>query len=276
MTKKLLLGTLIIGALMSANAQSTVWSDNFDDEDISDWMLVDADDDGFNWGDQFQITNDEGEPVTGTGLISRSWQTVALTPDNWAISPAINLGNASGEIMINWTDQAAAAAWDEENYTVYAATSNTAAALEASPVQFNEVYPGTGEGEIFERTLDLSSFAGEETVYIAFRHHDSEDEDFILIDDVVLTAETLGVANYSASRFSISPNPATDVLTISNVDKLNITHIDIIDINGRTVKSFGSASEYMVQINISDLAEGVYLLNIASDNGTITNKIIKN
>lgn len=276
MKKKLLIGALLMGSMITASAQTTIWSDDFNDEDISDWTLIDADGDTNNWGDQFEILNQQQQPVTGKGLISRSWMTVALTPDNWAITPAINLSQAQGTITLNWKVQAAAAEWDEENYTVYAATSNSAAAFTASPVQFNEIYPGTGAGEIFNRTLDLSSFAGEETVYIAFRHHDTVDMDFLYIDDVVVTAETLSVNNHLASQFSVFPNPATNVININNADNILVNGVEIIDINGRTVKSAKFDGVSNAQINISDLATGMYMMNIASDKGTTTKKIVKN
>jgi len=48
------------------------------------------------------------------------------------------------------------------------------------------------------------------------------------------------------------------------------------DLNGRVVKqnSYSNVSE--VQVNISDLASGVYMMNIKSDKGSVTKKIIKN
>lgn len=276
MKKKLLIGALLMGSMITASAQTTIWSDDFNDEDISDWTLIDVDGDTNNWGDQFEILNQQQQPVTGKGLISRSWQTVALTPDNWAITPAINLSQAQGTVTLNWKVQAAAAEWDEENYTVYVATTNTAAAFTASPVQFNEIYPGTGAGELFNRTLDLSSFAGESTVYIAFRHHDTTDEDFLYIDDVVVTTSTLGVNSNLASQFSVFPNPATNVININNADNILVNGVEIIDINGRTVKSAKFDGVSNAQINISDLATGMYMMNIASDKGTTTKKIVKN
>jgi len=144
--------------------------------------------------------------------------------------------------------------------------------LVTSPVTFTEVYPGGSSGNWLDRTLDLSSFAGQ-TVYFAFRHHDCSDQDYLAIDDIVITAGGFSVESHLASSFSIYPNPATDVISVSNgVD--TIENITITDINGRVVKevTFGVDQP---QINISDLAQGVYILNATSNGKTITEKIVK-
>ena len=48
------------------------------------------------------------------------------------------------------------------------------------------------------------------------------------------------------------------------------------DLNGRTIKTANFTNVIDAQINISDLAQGVYMMKIVSDKGTATKKIIKN
>ncbi len=182
--KKILLSSFLALGL-GANAQ-TYFSADFNDSKITDWTRYDADGDGKNWGDTFVINDSSGNPATPFGLISRSWQTNPLTPDNWAVTPAIDLTNVTGTVTLKWTVRAAAESWDKEHYSVYAATDKTIAALSASPVTFSETYDDPANlGTQYTRTLDLSSLAGQ-VVYVAFRHHNSTDMDFILIDDVVV------------------------------------------------------------------------------------------
>lgn len=183
--KKILLSCFL--ALGFGASAQTYFSDNFNDSNVSDWTRYDVDGDGIQWGDIFQITNTGGTPVTPLSLISRSWQTDPLFPNNWIVSPAIDLSTATGkQVMLNWKVMAAAAAWDQEHYSVYVATTSDLASLQASPVKFSETYDDPANlGTQYSRTLDLTSFAGQ-TVYVAFRHHDSTDMDFISIDDVVV------------------------------------------------------------------------------------------
>ncbi len=167
----------------------TYFSDNFDDEDVSDWTLYDQDGDGIQWADLFVIQDQDNNPVTPVSLISRSWQaSVPLTPDNWIVSPGIDLTAATGQVFLHWKVKAAAAEWDNEHYSVYVGTQSDLTSLEASPVKFSETYDDPADaGTQYSRSLDLSSFVGQ-TVYIAFRHHDVTDMDYISIDDVVVKA----------------------------------------------------------------------------------------
>ena len=85
--KKLLL-TFIAFAGINASAQTVLFEDDFNDGDISDWTLIDEDGDTFGW----VPVNMTAAPIY-MGMRSASWITSGpLTPDNWAISPAIDLG----------------------------------------------------------------------------------------------------------------------------------------------------------------------------------------
>jgi sugar lactone lactonase YvrE len=83
-------------------------------------------------------------------------------------------------------------------------------------------------------------------------------------------------------RFIIYPNPAKDVLNVVlYFDKLstgsaqddNATLL-ITDMLGNTVKQI-SINSNRLSINVADLAEGIYLLRIETNEGTETKKIIK-
>lgn len=90
---------------------------------------------------------------------------------------------------------------------------------------------------------------------------------------VEFVGAVVGVDEVAAAQFSVFPNPATDVINVANVQGLNA--IQIVDLNGRTVKSvnFGGVSE--ASVNVSDLTAGVYMMNIATEKGTSTQKIVK-
>lgn len=91
------------------------------------------------------------------------------------------------------------------------------------------------------------------------------------------TDTLLGVNDVVAvtSEFSIYPNPANDVINIANADAL-VNNVAISDINGRTVKSVKFDGVADAQVNVSDLASGVYMMTVSSDKGTTTKKIVKN
>ena len=74
--------------------------------------------------------------------------------------------------------------------------------------------------------------------------------------------------------FRLYPNPTKGLLNLSSISKMN--EINIYDIQGKRVYSF-KGSDYKQQIDISDLQNGMYILETRFDNHKIsTKRIIKN
>ncbi len=74
---------------------------------------------------------------------------------------------------------------------------------------------------------------------------------------------------------SIYPNPAKDVLNIKSSGSADINTVQVVDLNGRQVisKSFNNVID--AQINVNELSDGMYLINITSGETTITKKFLK-
>ena len=71
--------------------------------------------------------------------------------------------------------------------------------------------------------------------------------------------------NETASSLEIYPNPAKNVLTIDGL----YNSVDIFDVFGKLILT----SEYQKNIDVSTLADGIYMLNIRTDKGILTQKI---
>lgn len=198
-----------------------------DFEDITGWTVSDEDGDGDDWGLFDDSARGQGQVAT-----SASWNNVdgALTPDNWLISPAISLAGISGNIELSWLTIGQDQAWAAENYTVYVATNNTVAALQASTTNFSETLSASGNLYL-SRTLDISSFAGQ-TIYVAFRHHAVSDQFRINIDDVLVS---------------------TQITTNVQVNN-NIASPQQIQLNGlgNTIFYDASSSDIMLGVNVND------------------------
>jgi hypothetical protein len=81
----------------------------------------------------------------------------------------------------------------------------------------------------------------------------------------------LAVGDNLADLVSIYPNPATTRLNIdvpANIDILSVDLYDIVGKNTGVVLVNGA-------IDVSNLARGVYILNVTTDQGTLTQKVIK-
>lgn len=269
MKKITLLVSFLFGTL-AMNAQEVVYFEDFEGQDLSDWELHDVDGDGLNWGDMFFVPDNNGNPVTPVSLISRSWQQSALTPDNWAITPAIDLTNASGDIQLSWKVTAAAAEWDNEHYSVYVATSKDLNTLANSNVNFSETYDDPNDnGTQYDRSLDLSSFSGD-VVYIAFRHHNVTDQDFISIDDVKVTASILSVNDFEIYNFKYAFNNSTKDLNLAADN--NLSEVQVIDMLGRTIIT-QDINATNASINLASLTSSVYLVSVEIEGNTSTFKI---
>ena len=85
------------------------------------------------------------------------------------------------------------------------------------------------------------------------------------------TQTTLAVIENSELKFSIYPNPFSDVVNIIGI--YGKASFNLFTIDGKLIKQ-GKLEENN-QINLNDLSKGLYLLQLTSDGKTETKKIIK-
>lgn len=85
----------------------------------------------------------------------------------------------------------------------------------------------------------------------------------------------LGVSDFSDSDLFISPNPAgkTAILTNAKNRKLRSAHLK--DLNGKTIREIKLSDASETSISVEDLASGVYLMEITSENTSVTKRLIK-
>ncbi len=192
MTKKLL-GILVAVAMLLSivpavlaqsaperdGAASAIW--DFETDPSADgWTFADEDGDGYNW--TWAEDTAAGAPIAASGthaLRSFSYysQAGALTPDNWAITPEVQLSE-DGEAALNYKVASYSGAV-AENYRIYVFADGA-----EEPAAVTEELTSPDSNRVFEeRTVDLSSFAGQ-SVKVAFRHYNTTNHFRIFIDDV--------------------------------------------------------------------------------------------
>ena len=72
----------------------------------------------------------------------------------------------------------------------------------------------------------------------------------------IMFAESTSTENISANQILIYPNPTQDVLLINGIEAQDLR---VFDLQGRLLKT-----ENGTQLNVSDLAEGTYLLQVGT------------
>lgn len=84
--------------MQQKDVQVVYFSEDFEGGDLATagWTSIDNDNDGYEWGFWCTATTAHG----GTcALVSQSWDGSPLTPDNYAITPAIDLTSATGTVF---------------------------------------------------------------------------------------------------------------------------------------------------------------------------------
>lgn len=87
----------------------------------------------------------------------------------------------------------------------------------------------------------------------------------------------LGTTEYLSNIFSFYPNPNSGTFTIQFKELVSDFNIEIYDITGKVVftKEFKQNSDLSKDINIqSEMSKGVYFMNLKTNDGILTKKII--
>ncbi|WP_196891445.1 T9SS type A sorting domain-containing protein [Aureivirga marina] len=273
--------TLFAFSLMlsqAADAQQ-IWSDDFE-SGMGNWTLTDSDGDSNNWE---EFTLQTANATLGSKLASSySWNDAVLTPDNLMTSEAIDLSTASATgLVLKFNYLALNQNYFAETFSVYVSTSSDPATILAGDALF--VKTVAAGGLIYTGGVDISDFAGESTVYVSFRHHDSTDVHVLGIDNVgienldnTLDAE---LAEVSFEKY-IEQNTDTELrYAIVNNGSSNIETVELkwTDDNGENTQTitldnpiapfdFGTVA-HPTMLNVAGVAESDIDFEISAVNG---------
>lgn len=130
---------------------------------------------------------------------------------------------------------------------------------QTSNLQFMQVIPENGTFKISARTVSTPAYDFAPTVF-------NLNSLFNLSGINEITAK-------SDLQVSVYPNPAENILTINSIGSLEKISFDIIDITGRILHS--STFNRNINIDISDLNSGVYIIKFFANNCSAVRKFVK-
>lgn len=176
-----------------------IYEYDFEDGLPEGWITIDNDGDGNNWTFWAQKEENSEYWHSGNGCLkSESYKSdnnefEGLDPDNWLVSPQFELGGS----VTFWVRSLESDY--PENFAVYLSTTGN------SVGDFtNQLLPETAaEGEYTQYTIDLSAYSGEG--YVAFRHFNSADHFWLLLDDVTLTEPNAEVFRWTTMATETNP-----------------------------------------------------------------------
>ena len=130
-------------------------------------------------------------------------------------------------------------------------------------------------------TMDLSAYTGTNNMFAIWGTEglvdDAEDYDFH-IGSFVIDMPTAVSTNDNNIALNVYPNPNKGVFTLNvnatDVKELNVT---VMNLQGQTVYSknnFDNLNNVNEQIDLSNNAKGVYFINVTSDKGVKTHKVV--
>ena len=181
-----ILAMLLCVSIAPVRAQITVLSESFENGIPATWTIIDADGDSHNWSAPSYYDDPlYGAAHTGTGYaFSFSYyEYETLAPDNWLVTPPIELSGTSTLYFYRTVYPTL----PDDHYGVYISTTSPTD-LSSFTLLYEET-PFVETSDWMMRSVDLSVYS-DSTVYIAFRHFNSTDQYFIALDDITVTTTT--------------------------------------------------------------------------------------
>ena len=185
----------------------------YDFEDgMGNWTTIDADGDGYNWvlGSAAEVYMYEGN-LSGEGynysndlIVSGSYRNISdeagtpLTPDNYLVSPMINLGGT-----ISFYAHGSNSDYVAEHFGVFVSMGSN-----NDPDDFVMVNEWTATTTSYiQYSADLSAYSGQG--YVAIRHFNCTDQFLLSVDNITITEPAQG--NWTVVEDVTSPTTITNL-----------------------------------------------------------------
>ena len=147
------------------------WDLNTSDQ-LDDWYIVDANNDGYNW--QYAGISGDDYVFYSASYIN---SVGAVTPNNWLITPEVKLGG---------TLKLSAWGWDSGDYAEVFGVYVGPASFSSNISDYTQVGADiTVTHDKTEYEFDLSAYEG--TGRIAIVHHNCSNQFYLMVDDISVT-----------------------------------------------------------------------------------------
>ncbi|AXG74235.1 T9SS C-terminal target domain-containing protein [Flavobacterium arcticum] len=137
------------------------------------------------------------------------------------------------------------------------------------------VYDNPTQGEWLSYSIPLSDFTGlVNKDHIAQLIISSNGTSTVFIDNVYFhTTTTAATDSFTASNFTMYPNPATQMVNLNSAS--NIETVTIHNLLGQEVMKV-TPNANATTVNVAQLQNGIYVINAVIDGKVATQKLIKN
>ncbi len=196
---------------------------------------------------------------------------------NTSTTAATNRSIFSRPISLQAGEQVTASFWHRETSATVNRSLRLRVINEATPLVSTVIFTGTGIHSTAWVQVTANVFTAPTAGTYFFEFNDfsplSAAASSMLLDDVNF-ATNLATNDFNDSKLAVYPNPTSNLINIANELGAVINTVEMTDLNGRTVKTTTiNATE--AQISVGDLAAGVYMMKISTDQGIAIKKIVK-
>ncbi len=247
------------------------------DVGTNSWELIgqDISADNIDFSDKFtSIVIDNNIPrigvteLIGTNSVARVYSFI---DDQWT-SVIINDANTGGQIILELNSSGTP-------YALYNETDGGAVALHVKKLE-GETWSYLGEQSIFNESTSAVNLAVKNNAsFVVFGEYDTHKK-----STVMQYVENVSINNISKnSNFTIYPNPSNGIFTLQTpAGSLRPAGVSITNITGKTIKHFSitctehsrSVNNQSTIINLENQPKGIYFINIQTETGIYTEKLI--
>lgn len=211
-------------------------------------------------GDTYLENNEIEVDVTQTAIEAPLTFTIEVQPDNYPTEVSFELLDENGNLLY----EIAEGSLTTSDLHTFEITIDEPACITWN---IHDVF-GDGiccdYGDGYLRLINTET--SEEILYVNGEYGSGITELFAALNPGVGISESI-----DAHNIQVYPNPAKDLVYITS--DIKIQHIELLSQDGRIAKEF-NANSVAVNLNISDVAPGVYYLKIVSSNHVTAKKLV--
>jgi len=239
------------------------------------------------------LLNSSGNNVYGTNLAGE------YAPDtkSFLISPCYDLSQTSNPVLKfdmaydleeNWDVFYVEYSTDGSNWNVLGTSNdsnwyNSDRTLASSGGTDCNNCPGaqwTGTNSTLqEYSHELSSISNLTNITFRFVFHSDPavEQEGVIIDNLIVEGTTLSSENFDKTDIAIYPNPSKNIFNLKSKTLFNFD-FNVTDITGKIVlqKRNVAIQRNLYQIDMTAFTSGIYFLNIRSNGGTLSKKLVLN
>lgn len=232
------------------------------------WTTIDRDGDKQNW----RIETADTEFFA----VSDSWRSGGigpLRPENYLVSPKIDLTGLSGTVTLKYTIRITDPEFFQEHYKVLVSTTGNKVA-DFTTIVKEETCTEADYYENFpywhERIVDLTPFIGQ-NIFLTWCHYNCTNHYNLSLDSIQVIYKTnVSLSDQEQSNLTLFPNPAKENIRITG--SFTDAQLQLFTASGRQV--YQSAEETnQARIDVSRFEDGLYFLKIKSQKGIIVKKV---